>query len=463
MTQPKKTQNPKTMSNIIETPYEVKIPQSILPYEVAKGLTTFESDTGEHIVLAKDVGKYTIVPKFFFTSEDLAKMGRVVSLSQQSTAMDSSVVMKLKDGMSVRKNQEEAWAALADAPSGILNLACGKGKTFLALNKIAHEKVKTIIIAPQVAHLKNWESELERFFDFTGTTGWIKGPKCESADIIFATVQTLAKDPLKYKKFLRENNVGMAIFDECHCMSAKYFSRAADLVGGTRIGLSATPNRKDRNEGIFSAHVGQVFYSDTEQDLTPTVYIKNTKISKQDAARKIGKENHIAKLRNYLVEHKDRNDYIISLVNQKLTEGRTIYVLSHSVSHVEFLASQFPNSTYIHGGVPADKRIDLLNKGNPVVATVSIGREAYNRVDLDTLMIVTPFSADSHSAITLEQSVGRILRAAPNKKTPEVFFFRDPDVNGMLTGMLRSVIRESNRRGYNVIGNPPKSQRKRKF
>ena len=131
-------------------------------------------------------------------------------------------------------------------------------------------------------------------------------------------------------------------------------------------------------------------------------------------------------------------------------------MLSHSVAHVEYLSSQFKGSTFIHGGVAADKRVGLLNSGNPVIATIAIGREAYNRVDLDTLFMVTPFAADQHSAITLEQSVGRILRAAPNKLDPEVFIFRDPEVNGMLTGMLRSVIRESKRRGYKVID--PKSK-----
>ena len=118
---------------------------------------------------------------------------------------------------------------------------------------------------------------------------------------------------------------------------------------------------------------------------------------------------------------------------------------------MEYLAYQFKGSTFIHGGISADKRMDLLNAGNPVVATIAIGREAYNRVDLDTLFIVTPFAADSHSAITLEQSVGRILRATPNKLDPEVFLFRDPPVNGMLNGMLRSVIRESKKRGYKII------------
>ena len=448
-----KQKKPLRSDEIVVTPSYVLISKSVLPLKVAQGLTTFETDT-DPIVLAESYGTlYVKMPRYFFSKKDLEKFGVVnYRQSKKDYSFDDSVDMSLKPGISVRKNQKEAWEALKEATHGILNLACGKGKTFLALNKIADSRTRTLIVAPQVAHLKNWELEIKKFFDFTGKIGWIRGPKCQAGDIVFATVQTLAKDPEKFSNFLEDNRIGMCIFDECHCMSARYFSKAADIIqSGVRIGLSATPNRKDRNEGIFRAHVGPVFYSDTEQELVPTVHVVQTLIDELEAGRALGSETHIARLRNYLVEHPDRNELICLLIDKKLKEGRTVYVLSHSVDHVEYLASQFENSTFIHGGVSADKRVDLLNKGNPVIATIAIGREAYNRVDLDTLFIVTPFAADSHSAITLEQSVGRILRASPNKLDPEVFLFRDPPVNGMLNGMLRSVVRESKRRGYKVI------------
>ena len=464
MTQPKNIQkmmNDELNHEVVVTTSCVFISKKALPLKVAQGLTTFETDT-DPIVLAKDCPLYVKLPRYFFSTKDLSKFGRVVNRENTTNySFDDSVEMSFQPGIAVRKNQEAAWKALKSANNGILNLACGKGKTFLALAKIAHSRTRTLIIAPQVAHLKNWESELKKFFNFTGTIGWIRGSKCEAGDIVFATVQTIAKDPDKFSAFLEDNQIGMAIYDECHCMSARYFSKAASVIqSGKRIGLSATPNRKDRNEGIFTAHVGKVFYSDITQELVPTVYVKTTPIKLQDARKHIGSESHIARLRNYLIEHDDRNKFICDLISKKLKEGRTVYVLSHSVSHVEWLSEQFDGSTFIHGGVAADKRVDLLNSGNPVIATIAIGREAYNRVDLDTLFLVTPFAADSHSAITLEQSVGRILRASPNKLDPEVFIFRDPDVNGMLTGMLRSVIRESRRRGYKVIDPQTKTVRR---
>jgi superfamily II DNA or RNA helicase len=84
-----------------------------------------------------------------------------------------------------------------------------------------------------------------------------------------------------------------------------------------------------------------------------------------------------------------------------------------------------------------------------VFATIGVGKEAYNRKDLDTLLLVTPFAARAHSAITFQQSVGRILREHPSKKPPAVFLFLDSNVD-LCRGMIYSLVNEAKRNGYRV-------------
>jgi superfamily II DNA or RNA helicase len=236
-------------------------------------------------------------------------------------------------------------------------------------------------------------------------------------------------------------------------MAAEVFSRAADVGSGIRIGLSATPNRTDRNEGIFFSHLGPIFFSDTTQDLSPIIYLLETGIFFRDAEHRRmidrGGQINVGLVRQELARNETRNLLIQEVIDSCLADGRKIYVLSHSVDHVELLHSLYPESTMIHGGVKSEKRLDQLHGADLVFATIAVGREAYNRKDLDTLLLVTPFAARAHSAITFQQSIGRIQRKHPGKRQPQVFLFLDSGID-LCRGMIYSLIREAKRNKYEV-------------
>lgn len=435
-----------------------------------RGLLTFEIN-GKDVCLAKNINTYGSskirVPRHAFTDKQIKDMGLAVVTKTHSGkhSISTSAIQNnfsLKSKYSIRENQEEAANAMLShylntkavlcPAGGVLNLACGKGKTFLGLYLASSLGRKTVIVSPQKAHLENWKLELEKFFDFEGTTGWIQGKKREwDADIIFATVQTLANMVDKGEAI--PDDIGLAIYDECHGMSALHFAKAADIFGGHRLGLSATPNRTDKNEGIFLAHLGPVFYSDTTQDLMPTVKIIDTAVFVKRADEKKfidkGRNLNLNLIRSWLSVQEDRNELIVEEIERCLKEGRTVYVLSHLVEHIETLAKSFPNSSVIHGGTKSEDRLKLLNTGKVVFATIAIGKEAYNRKDLDTLFLVTPFAAHKHAAIAFEQSVGRIQRECEGKKDPEVYLFMDSSIK-MCKGLIMSLRNYSIKKGYKV-------------
>jgi superfamily II DNA or RNA helicase len=365
-------------------------------------------------------------------------------------------MIRPKPCLEIRENQLEAWEALKDADRGILNLACGKGKTVLGWLKAAFEGVPTLIVSPQRAHLDNWLAEFRQFFDYDGEVGWIQGKRFEiDKEICLSTVQTLAgrvEDGTLPPEFF--SRFGLVIYDECHIMAADFFSKASAVGSGIRLGLTATPTRTDRCEGIFYSHLGPVFFSDISQDLTPTVFVLETGIFYNDAERSKmldrGGQLSIGRLHKTLAENEDRNSLIQEIIDQCLRRGRTVYALSHGPEHIEGLHKKNPGSTVIHGGTKSEDRLERLNGSSLVFASIGVGAAAYNRKDLDTLILLTPFAARSHSAIIYQQSVGRILRAMPGKKDPWVFLVLDKSIDSC-KGMIHSLMRESQRRGYRVI------------
>jgi superfamily II DNA or RNA helicase len=394
------------------------------------------------------------VPLHSFTEEQLIGFGCSPCIDLRPKSFQR-VSIRPKESFSLRENQEDAWDALRKAKKGILNLGCGRGKTVLGWLKASHEQAPTLIVSPQKAHLENWLIELEQFFDFSGTVGWVQSKKFQfDADICLATVQTLARraeEGRLPREFL--TRFGLVIYDECHCMAAEVFSKAADVGSGVRIGLSATPNRTDRCEGIFLSHLGPVFHSDIRQDLSPTFYVIDTGLFIRDSEyRRMvdkGGQVNVGLIRKELARNPDRNALIRQVIDSCMSEGRTLYVLSHSVDHVKLLHSVYPDSSLIHGGVKSDSRLEQLHGSDLVFATIGVGKEAYNRKDLDTLLLLTPFAARSHSAITLQQSVGRIQRSHPGKKDPRVFLFLDSNID-LCRGMIFSLIKEAKRGGYEV-------------
>lgn len=442
----------------IRGPIDLDIPISSIHVPSIQGMLTYEMN-GFDVCLAEEKTRGTLsVPRHAFSDEQLKEMGLRVAWASGKTRVITAK-FELKKGFSIREEQEEAWEALktqygplTKVSGGVLNLACGKGKTFLGLLLSSWVKEKTVIVSPQKAHLENWIEELNKFFDFKGKIGWIQGKKREwDADIIFATVQTLANLVDNGEEI--PSDVGLAVYDECHGMSALHFSKAANIFGGKRLGLSATPNRTDKNEGIFLSHLGQVFYSDVTQDLIPTVKVIDTGIFVRESDEKKfvdkGRNVNLNLIRSWLAANEDRNALIVDTIKDCLEEGRTVYVLSHQVDHIEKLAESFPGASVIHGNVKSEDRLPLLNKGKVVFATIQIGKEAYNRKDLDTLFLVTPFAAHNHAAIAYEQSVGRIQRKCDGKKDPEVFLFMDSSIK-MCKGLIMSLIKHSKKKGYGV-------------
>ena len=340
------------------------------------------------------------------------------------------------DGVTPRdEEQQKAWNAFAMNDNGILNLGCGKGKTRLAIKKIAQKGVPTLVIVPDGGILTQWKEAIlgdkkrgmKPAIGFDGDLGLIQGPVFNWAKpITLALVTTLwmrIENGAVPEELFRY--FGLVVYDEVHQIGAPKFSLTATPFYGDRIGLTATVQREDGLDPIYRYHLGEPFYSDLTQDLVPRIYFQKTPTNFDDTPAK--NENNITNislLRSMLGMNLESNTFRYWSIKQALDAGRKVLCLGHSLSQLKLFHAMFPGSGLIIGDTPKDDRMKILRESQVCFAIARLGSQGVDDDALDTLFWLTPF----RSKIALQQSMGRIQRRRPGKKTPVMTVFEDANI-----------------------------------
>lgn len=152
-----------------------------------------------------------------------------------------------------------SWAA--NDRRGIVQLATGSGKTFVAITAISealrrHDEV-AIVIVPDRALFQQWERELAPLVTEldahllragAGHDGWRKHlrlwtrPDADKRRLVLATVQTASSDD--FMNGLARGPHVFLVADEVHRLGSPHHQRILeDAAFGARLGLSATPER----------------------------------------------------------------------------------------------------------------------------------------------------------------------------------------------------------------------------
>ncbi len=353
----------------------------------------------------------------------------------------------------VPRNEEQirAWQALSINENGILNLGCGKGKTKLAQKKIAQNATPTLVVVPDTGILEQWvqsvmgdkQKGILPGLRFDGGLGLIKGKVFDwKRPLTLALVTTLWQRIEKgeipeemYRYF------GRIIWDEVHIIGAPKFSLTAWPFYGDRLGLTATVQREDGLDPIYRYHLGEPFYTDVTQDLVPRIYFQKTITRlRDDAAKNAEGVTNVSSLRSIVGQDLVANTVRYWGVRAALESGRKVLCLSHSKNQLKLFHAMFPGSGLI---VQETKnRMEVLRNSQVCFAIAKLGSQGVDDDRLDTLIWLTPF----RSRISLQQSIGRIQRALPGKKTPVVIVFEDWMVNAFrnICNKLKTRLKEWN-------------------
>lgn len=321
----------------------------------------------------------------------------------------------------------------------IIQAGTGTGKTAMGLYLIAKVgRPALVIVHRDFLMMDIWAKSAEEMLGLhKDEIGFIQGDKCdyEGKKLVIGMVQSISKEA-RYPEEMY-NYFGQIWFDECERMSAELFSQAVSMFPAkVRVGLSATPYRKDGRGVVFESHIGPVKIRYAAVPKTPKVIIvkSNWEVPTvlwygryQPLPHEYGKVMHVNRK---LVADPDRNKLLFDLISKCYSKDRNLIVFSDLArdKHLNRLKSELMNAPYF---IPEDQ-IGFLVGGMSKAARYKSARckvilctysYAGAGVDIpwaDTCILFTPRS-------DVTQFIGRITREYPDKKDSVVFDIQDND------------------------------------
>lgn len=160
--------------------------------------------------------------------------------------------------------QRRAVDAFVDSGShGVVVLACGGGKTIVALTAMADLKRRTLILTSGNEACSQWRRELLHKTSLRAEdVGIYSAQKKEVRPVTIATYSMLGRKggegPTGYRHFdrLSREPWGLVVYDEVHLLPAPVFRLTAQIQAHRRLGLTATLVREDGREGDVFALIG---------------------------------------------------------------------------------------------------------------------------------------------------------------------------------------------------------------
>ena len=314
--------------------------------------------------------------------------------------------------------------------NGIVVLACGAGKTIVAMEAMRLCQTKTLILATNAAAVEQWIRELvDKTHLREDQVGAYMGNRKEIRDVTVATYQILTWRRSKTADFehlhlFEDEEWGLLIYDEVHLLPAPVFGATAALQGCRRLGLTATLVREDGREGDVFSLVGPKRYDLPWQMLQQEGFIAEANCHEL----RVGFNNGDAE--RYELAEEGKKFRIASLNPAKLAavrdlvtrhRGDNILIIGTYLEQLHEISNKF-RAPLITGKTPHEKRNTLFarfRKGEIKVLVVS--KVANFSIDLPDANVAIQVSGTFGSRQEEAQRLGRILR--PKKSGEEAHFY----------------------------------------
>ena len=360
-----------------------------------------------HVLQETDT--HLILPRFFATTEFKNEK------YDNQIKINNSREFKFKG--SLRDYQQDIInmiiPKIKETGGGLLSIPTGRGKTILAVKLACELKLKTLFVVHKTFFLEQTKEKYELFSD--AKIGILQQNiiDVKDKDVVIGMLQSICS------RDYGEDIMGqfdLVIFDECHHMSSREFSKALGKIRPVyTVGLSATPKRSDGLEKVFHWYAGPMLYQETAA-MKHKVHVKTVNFDiKHNKFRNIVNKKGMTLLPiivTNLTEINERNNLIIKeILDLKLAEPeRKFLILSGRREHLNVLAKLIKEKYigltdeigFYVGGMKKDELKDASSK-SLIFATFEMASEGLDILALDTLFMLTPKG-------NVNQSVGRILR-----------------------------------------------------
>lgn len=411
--------------------------------------TAFGGDAPLPVLLYKEDADWFGVPREFYRQTRKGDHSETCMLADGMPMADFATKMRFEgpyaeQGAAIEQmleyTRENAWGGF------ILRAGCGFGKTNVALEFARRLGKRTLILVHKEFFMRQWRERILEFMP-DARVGMIKQDQCdyEGCDFVIGMLQSLARDDQSGSKYPDAiyDAFGLVVSDECHRVGAQTW---ADIVprfnARYRLGLTATPRRKDGAEDVFYYHLGSVLYSAKTNAIVPLVKRLRTATRMRPvrgARGRVVAEDALThtQIVSQLVDDPIRNRAIADEVAQAVQRGRKVMVVSERLGHLRTLEREISGvllrmdlpfepvldsytGEWYSGGLDADgeprKRTrteeDLrqAERANVVLATKQMIEEGLDIPAIDVLVLVTPLS-------DAEQAVGRVRRHCKPSET----------------------------------------------
>lgn len=346
-------------------------------------------------------------------------------------------------GPDLRGYQERAVKTVLEAGGGVILAPTGSGKTFMALNLIARLEQKTLVLVKSKDLAEQWRAEIRRVLG-TEAGFWGSGKRTDGA-IIVALAQTVSGQPVE--------GFGCVLLDEAHaCPARQCYDILTSIKAKYRIGLTATPERRDGLQPMLFAAMGPIVAEISEADVGDGVL--PVTVVQQQIPYRGGKIDSWVGLVGQLAADPVRNQMIAESA-LKAAESAPCVVLTATIEHAENLASMIPGALVVHGKLPTKlrrERMELAQTNRILIGTLSLLSEGLDIPALTNVIFAAPVSASTDAtkpaATRLIQSIGRCRRPFPGKSRAFVMDIKDMHPMALSAASKRGQIYRQ--RGFDV-------------
>jgi superfamily II DNA or RNA helicase len=344
-----------------------------------------------------------------------------------------------EDTMRVFENKAEGrkWCGFT------LRASCGYGKTQCALEFARRLGRSTLILVHKEFFLEQWTNAILGVMP-DARIGIIRQNKCDykEKDFVIGMIQSLSREGGEKYPVEIYSNFGTILIDEMHRMAAPTF---ADVIyrfnAAFRVGVSATPKRKDGAQDVFFNHISNITYNAKTEAQIPGLRILKTDTRLKDIVRGSYRVEtaylNSAQIINQLCSDAVRTRDIVDQVVQAVKVGRKIMVVSERLGHLKEMADLVSQSIF-NMNLPFSARVDYYTgdwftgevwdgstkshkRGEPklrrrtseelehaesanvIFATKQCTEEGLDIASIDVIVLSTPMGDP-------EQTVGRVRR-----------------------------------------------------
>jgi superfamily II DNA or RNA helicase len=338
--------------------------------------------------------------------------------------------------ITLRPYQSETLEKVANYHFGLIVAPPGSGKTVMGIELFKRLAQPCLILVHRKELLDQWVERIESFLNIDKKDiGIIGSGKKKFSDIInvgtIQTIYTMLDKPEMME--MMENKFGLIIIDECHHIPANTFARVIEKFAPFYMfGLTATPQRKNKDEKLIFLRIGQIItYVNPQQD-TPILERKKIKVIIKETNLALPfdySEHNYEMLLRVVIFDSQRNQQIVNDVLKELKNNKNILILTERKDHVELLNMYLEhhcNVVTLTGDYSKTERAKKLGKVRKndfdvLIATGQLMGEGVDISNLDCLFLVFPFSFEGK----LIQYIGRIQRS----KTEQIIYdYKDSKV-----------------------------------